>query len=262
MHYNTQIFIQFTKRDIYVFSKNIIRYFINYSIIFPSLYALTFGYIIPTTSFSNVQLVSISLLLPSSLIFLFLSLNFNQNIFLLLDLENNKYIEFQTLLLNPRLLIIQKVFVTSSFTTIFLLPFFGVTKLILQNSFDTSQLSIFKLVTIIFFSSIAAASYVILSILYMHNTHQIGNWWRRMNTPLTMLGGTWVPWATMAKVSVILGYITLFNPFIYITEGLRGAILGTDLFIPFHYCILALTIFTFIFINLAIRKFKKRLDCF
>lgn len=262
MNYNLSIFIQFIKRDIYVFSNNITRYIINYSLIFPLLYALTFGYIIPVTSFSNANLISISLLLPSSLIFLFLSLNFNQNIFMLLDLENNKYVEFQTLLLKPRLIILQKIIVSSFFTTIFLLPFFGVSKLILQNSFDTSQLSIFKLIIIILFSSITAASYVILSILYMKDSHQIGNWWRRMNTPLTMLGGTWVPWATMSKVSSTLGFVTLFNPFIYITEGLRGAILGTNLFIPFYYCLAALTCFTFIFINLAIKKLKKRLDCF
>ena len=181
---------------------------------------------------------------------------------MLLDLENNKYIEFQTLLLNPKLIIIEKISISSFFTTIFLLPFFAVAKLILQNSFDTSQLSIIKLVIIIFMGSITAASYVMLSILYMKDTHQIGNWWRRMNTPLTMLGGTWVPWATMVKVSSILGYFVLLNPFIYITEGLRGAILGTDLYIPFTYCILALIFFTILFVNLAIKKLKKRIDCF
>ncbi len=262
MNYNMLVFIQFTKRDIYVFSKNIIRYFINYSLIFPLLYALTFGYIIPVTSFHQGNLISISLLLPSSIIFLFLSLNFNKNFFLLLDLESNIYIEFQSTLLNSRFIILQKIAISSFFTTLFLLPFFAISKLILQNSFNTSQLSIIKLILIIFFSSLVVASYVILSILYMKDAHQIGNWWRRVNTPLTMLGGTWVPWATMAKVSSTLGLITLLNPFIYITEGLRGAILGTDLFIPFHYCILALLCFTLVFIYLAIHKFKQRIDCF
>jgi len=262
MNHSLAIFIQFLKRDLHVFCKNINRYFINYSIIYPVLYSLTFGYIIPVTNLANAHLVSISLLLPSSMIFLFLTLNMNQNIFMLLDLESSKYIEFQATLLKPKFIILEKVCISGILTTIFLLPFFAVSKLILQNAFDTTNLSIFKLLIIISLTSFTIASYVIFSILNMKDSHHIGNWWRRINAPLNLLGGSWVPWFTMLKVSTTLGIIALLNPFIYVTEGLRGAILGTDLFISFIYCVFALLLFTFIFINLAIKKLKKRIDCF
>lgn len=262
MNRDLLIFKEFFKRDLYAFSKYKITYFINYSLIFPALFSLTFGYIIPFTAFNQNVLPSTGFLLASSVVFLFLIFPVSQNIFLLLDLENEKYVEYQATLLNPKYIILEKILFSSLFTFLIVIPFFFVSKLILGDIFDVSKLSVIKLLITLFLASCMASSYVIFCLLKMKNPSKMGMWWRRVNTPLFMLGGAWVPWLIMAKVSVFLGYITLLNPFLYVTESLRGAILGPEKFIHFHYCVVALIIFTLIFTHLSLKTFKKRIDCF
>ena len=255
------IFIKLLFRDFYVQFKQLKNFIINYTLIYPALYSFSFGYIIPNTVFNGSTLPSVSLILASSIIYIILILSVTLNITVLLDFEGDRFINYQLTLINPKLLIIEKIVFTSMFSFIFCSPFFFVAKLILKNSFDTKNLVTWKLFTIIYLGCLTCAAYAFLSICVLKNTHSMGTWWRRVNNPMLMLGGSWVPWATIYKFSNLLGYLVLLNPILYITEGARSSILGEHNFIDFNFCVIALIFFSIIFTLASLHFFKKRTDC-
>jgi ABC-type polysaccharide/polyol phosphate export permease len=94
----------------------------------------------------------------------------------------------------------------------------------------------------------------------MKNTRQISGLWIRVNIPLFVLGGFWVPWFTIFQVSNIAGYIVLLNPFIYVTEGLRRAITGSEFYFSIPTCIIGLLGFSALFYATACYAFNKKMD--
>lgn len=257
------IFIEFLKRDFYVYRKQIKKYIITYLVIFPILFSFVEGYIMPNSTFNLNILPSKSLLLTGVIIWIMLGLAMSINAFFLIDLENNKFIQYQALLLNPRILILEKIIFSSIISFVFISPFFIISKLILREEFNTLALSVPKLLIIFLLGSICCSCYAILSMCILKGTYQLGSFWRRFNYPLILFGAEWVPWIQIFNFSKILGYLILINPFLYIGEGVRGAVIGIDgknLYIPFFYCIIFLMIISTIFIYATFYLFKKRID--
>jgi len=256
------IFTNFLWRDLFTYlkSKQIKRYIINYSLIYPTLFSISYGYIIPNTCFDPSKLPATAVMLTGTIISAILSLVIATNIFMLVDLESDQFTKYQATVLRPNLLVLEKIVFSSLFSFFLLLPFFVISKLLLFKSFDTTHLSIIKFLIVLYLSTLAVSSYALLAMLNMSGTHVMGRWWRRFNFPLVMLGGAWVPWMFMQKASPLLAYIILVNPFLYITEGIRGAILGNGIYIPFIYCVSALSFATIIFTYFSFVSFKKRID--
>lgn len=254
------VFFTFLWHDLYTSAKQIKNFIINYALIYPVVFSLTYGYIIPNTAFSAGILPSKTIIFAGNVIVVFLTLAFNLNLSVLTDIEGDRFINYQMILLNPRLVILEKILFSTLLHFCMCLPFFAVSRLILQDSLDTLNFSMVKFLTILFLSSLVFSSYVFLSMCILKGTHQLGIWWRRFNSPLLTLGGSWVPWMVIAKFSTLLGYLILLNPILYITEGMRGAILGESLFIPFKYCVITLIFTIVMLILLSFYFFKKRVD--
>lgn len=254
------VFFTFLWHDFYTSAKQIKNFIINYALIYPVFFSLTYGYIIPNTAFNAGVLPSKTIIFAGNVIVVFLTLAFNLNLSVLTDLEGDRFINYQMILLNPRLVILEKILFSTLLHFCMCLPFFAVSNLILQDNLDTLNFSMVKFLIILFLSSLVFSSYVFLSMCILKGTHQLGIWWRRCNSPLLTLGGSWVPWAVIAKFSTLLGYLILFNPILYITEGMRGAILGESLFIPFKYCVITLVFTIVMLILLSFYFFKKRVD--
>jgi ABC-2 type transport system permease protein len=195
-----------------------------------------------------------------SLAFIFLILSSTLNLLLLLDFDGDRYIDYQITILNPRLIVMEKIIFSTLFSFFVSLPFFIVSKIILRDELDTTNLSIPKLLLMILIGCFTCSAYSISAVCILKGAHRTGTWWRRVNNPMLMLGGSWVPWVAIAKVSPIIGYLVLLNPMIYMTEGIRGSIFGDNIYISFEYCITALIIFSAIFIVTAFHFFKKRTD--
>lgn len=257
------IFLEFLRRDFYVHLKQIRNYMITYLLIFPILFSFVEGYIMPNTIFDLSVLPSKSILLIGVIIYLMLGLAMTLNGFLLIDLENDKFTQYQTLLLNPELLILEKIIFSSAVSFVFITPFFIISKLILREEFNTACLSIPKLLIIFLLGTIFCSAYAILAMCKLKGTHQLGMFWRRFNMPLAMFGAEWVPWIVIFKFSKVLGYLALLNPFLYIGEGVRGAVIGINernYYIPFIYCVIFLVLASIILTLVALKSFKKRID--
>ncbi len=260
MNNSAAIFLQFLRRDIYIHAKNIRGYIINHVIIQPLTFAFCFAYLEQQVTFGTANPLAGTLLFSGSMLIAQLVLTYKTTIGLLYDLENERFIDYQISILNPRLVLLERIVFTSLFAFILTIPFFPIGKLVAGKFFVTTNTSWIKLYCIMYLSALCCSTYNILAASALKNTRTITNFWTRVNMPLMNLGGLWIPLAVFKGYSPILGYLILLNPFIYITDGVRSAILGGPNFMPFWRCSLMLLLFSVVFTFAAWHFFKKRVD--
>jgi ABC-2 type transport system permease protein len=86
---------------------------------------------------------------------------------------------------------------------------------------------------------------------------QIGLVFSIIVVPITFLGCVYYPWSGLGKIPV-MKYAVLFNPIVYMSEGLRAAVTPDVEHMPVWAILLALTVFLGILGSLGIRGFLKR----
>lgn len=255
------LFFRFMQRDLYVYKNRVLQYVVNYALIYPMIHAFAFGYLQSNAYFSDGMQHMSTILFTGNFLIVIYVLTYKLSIELLFDIEGDKYINYQMTLLDPRLILIQKILFSTFFSALVLLPYFPVAKLLLGNYFFTDNINWFHLGAIVLSSSFMCSAYNHLAASVIPTTHKIGFFWRRVNTPLmTILGGFWVPWFALKRFSALLGYLTLGNPFIYVTEGIRRSILGTETFLPWAVSVSMLICFSIVMIGLTWKVFKRRMD--
>ncbi|MGD1997933.1 MAG: hypothetical protein PVJ92_03405, partial [Candidatus Dependentiae bacterium] len=89
---------------------------------------------------------------------------------------------------------------------------------------------------------------------------EAGSLWERYVEPLMWLGSVWVPWAAMVKAVLLLGYVALANPFLYVSEAVRGIFFTTETFIPFVYCIHIIMCGVVVLLFASYHLLRRRLD--
>jgi ABC-type polysaccharide/polyol phosphate export permease len=89
---------------------------------------------------------------------------------------------------------------------------------------------------------------------------QIGMFWVRVNYVVMVLGGAFLPTKAIQTYSPLLGKLILLNPLLYVTEGIRGALLGGDEFLSFGICVSMLLLSSVMAIAAAWYVFKRRVD--
>ncbi len=253
-------FIYFFWRDLYVYRANFRRSLINYGIIYPLLYALAFGLFLPSVIPSLNNALGRTLLLAGSFLWLVYPIGFNLNIGLLYDFEADKFINYQLTLLSPRLLLLEKILSSSLIGFLYTLPMLPLSKLLLGSLLDTTQTSWLKIMSILYLSSLLSCVITIFNCSFLKDSRFFRSFLVRFYGPLIQFGGLFMPYKTMAAFSPFLALALYINPFIYITEGLRGALLGDSAFMPFIWCVIALFLFSGLFTLLAFYFFKKKTD--
>ena len=86
------------------------------------------------------------------------------------------------------------------------------------------------------------------------------NIWARVLTPLNFFGCIWYTWHSLNTISKPLGKLVLLNPYTYMTEGLRTALLQNDASLPLSICIPALLCFIAVGFALSLTLIYKHLD--
>lgn len=259
MH-SLRIFLQFFLRDLYVYRTQSWTYVINYCLIYPAMHSLIWGYIYPTIYFgANSSLAATTLFAGTIVVHLVVLANI-VNIGLLFDLENVRYIDYQITLLSPRLIIVQRILFTSLFTFIILLPFYPIAKLFLGSWFITTNTSWIALVLILYLGALCCSAYTQFYACIVPSSAYLRSYWMRINFALITFAGMLFPWHITKQFSPLLGYIVALNPLLYITEGLRQAILGSELYLPLWVCCSMLLFWTSILTIMAWYFFKKRVD--
>jgi len=254
------IFWQFLRRDYHQYRKQLRMFFISYGLIRPLLFSFSFSYLQANIIFRTQQPTLTTIFLVGNVLLVILVLSFVLAVSLLFDFEQNRFIDYQLSILHPKLIIIERILFSSLFTFFFMLPFFPVAKLLLRDGIATSNASWPQTFLMIYAGSLCYAAYHLFAICLMKNTNSIGSFWVRVNLPLMILGGFWTPLYIIRQSSALLGYVAYLNPTIYLTEGLRRALLGDSAFLPVGVCVSALFGFSVIFTLLSFHFFKKKTD--
>lgn len=257
MNSSLSIFGKFLQRDFYIFSKKMKTFAFDYALLHPALYTFVSGYMTPAVS---GQAAHATVLFAGSIIMAAVSVAFSFNLEFLFDIERNRFIEYQSMILPAQLVLIERIFFSTIVCFFLLLPFFPVSSLLLPHWLDFSKTSWGLLAIQLFLSTWFCTSLVYLGLCVVGNSKKLENLWARFFTPLFMLGGFQVPLFTMKQFSPIFGYICYFNPMIYVSEGIRGIILGGSQFIPYYICFIAIIGFSLLFNRLTLYYFKKQID--
>ncbi|HXW86148.1 MAG TPA: hypothetical protein VEK38_02275 [Candidatus Bathyarchaeia archaeon] len=252
------IFVQFLRRDMRVYAAKISENLINYALIIPLLNGISFAYLqshiyFGTNSAQGLAVFCGTILGP------FLALIFKVAFDILFDLEGNRFIDYQLVILNPRLILLQRILFITLYSFCMMLPFFPMVYIALGSYVDMSSSSWFLLAPVIFCASFCITGYTMLFAVILRR-YQIRMFWTRVNHILMIFGGMFIPYHTIAQFSPLLGMIVRANPLIYASEGIRAAIVGGPLFMSIATCCIMLILFGTIFTLLTFYFFKKRVD--
>jgi len=177
------------------------------------------------------------------------------------DIEDNATLSYQLILPLPAHLVFIKYItyfaITSTCYNALVLPF---GKLLLWNAFPFHSIQPGKLCLIILLSNIFLGAFTLLLIATTPAMKNLSNVWMRILFPLWFLGGFQFSWHALQLALPFLAYIDLANPFIYIFDGTRAAMLGQAGYLNFWICCGALIVATLLCGIFAFLKLKQRLD--
>lgn len=256
-----RVFLQFMRRDAYIQIQQVGSYIVNYVFIYPIAFSIETAYLQGNTYFTSSDTRMCTLLFCGYILIIIMVFTYKQCIELIFDLENQRFVDYQMSMLNPSLVIIQRIFFTSILTWLISLPFYPVGKLTVPTYIDTSNTSWWRVIILLYLSALGCSAYHMLATLLLKRSADINTIWARANLILIDFGGLWIPWFVLHQYSPIIGYFAYLNPLLYMTEGLKGAILGSSEFLSFPLCILMLIVFSIGLTAASCAVFKKRVDC-
>lgn len=252
---------QFTKRDFFIYTRRIHTWLINYAILKPILYSLYIAYVQARVFFgASGDPIRGTTIFAGEMLFVIFPLTYQLIIPLLYDFEGERFIDYQIIMLKPQWIIIQKILFTSLFTFAMALPFFPISKLLLGTNIATDNTQWLSLCLFLYICCLATSAYHMLAACALKNAQSTRMLWARISLPLIFLGGMSVPLYIIKLYSPFLTVMSYANPIIYISEGLRRALLGSDLYLDISLCTGVLMVYTILFTVLSCYFFKKRTD--
>ncbi len=141
------------------------------------------------------------------------------------------------------------------------LPMIPIGKLVLCNHVSLSNIVYGKLIISYITAHLFFGFFGLFLASKTPNLEYITTIKLRVIFPLWFLGCYQFTWCMLHKCYPTVAYINLFNPIVYIMEGMRSAVVSDYPLICYHVCIFMTILFTLLFGYLGVRGFKKRLDC-
>lgn len=242
MFKSCSLFAYFFLRDCYVYMRYFKNYFINFILINPCISGLTFLYLQPQANFTRGNIHLYSIIFTGNILLLMMVITYKVAIKIFFDLQHQKYILYQASITSTRLIIMQRILFNSMFSWLIIAPAYPLINWYFPGYLDTSQTSWRSFLFMLYCGTLFCAAYHTCTALMLRSPHDIRRLWIRYNQPLFLFGGFSVPWHIIATYSSILGYITRFNPMMYITEGIRQSFFNSALFFPYYQCVVVLII--------------------
>lgn len=134
-------------------------------------------------------------------------------------------------------------------------------KVLLWNQFSLVDTSYVKVLIIFFLAYMFYGFFSLWLASMVKGLESLGNVWSRIIFPLWFLGCYQFTWGGLAVKSKLFAYVSLLNPLVYCTEGMRAAVIGQDGYLPFWWCCLAIIGFTVFVGVIGTHRMMRRLDC-
>jgi len=177
------------------------------------------------------------------------------------DFEGDNITSYYLTLPVPSWLIFLRTIIFYSLNTmalgLFVVP---ISKLALWYRFDLSHFSLGKYALIFVLTNIFYAAFTLWIASRVMSMEKIGSVWMRFVYPIWFLGGFDYSLNVLREFSPALAHLSYINPMIYVMEGTRNAILGSQGSLNFWLCVMMITLFTVVFSWHGIARLKRRLD--
>ena len=180
------------------------------------------------------------------------------------DITGDRPISYElTLPIPPALIFIKKaVFfaLTSAYISMIALP---CCKILLWDTLPLTPLVFIKFALIFFLTNLFAGMAAVYVASFIPNMSALTHLWMRIIFPLWFFGGFQSTWHSLRAMCPPLAYLNLCNPFVYMLEGTRAALLIDDTIptLPFWASCSVLLGLIVLFAVFAVRRLKHRLDC-
>jgi len=256
--YRTNFLVALTllKRDIKIIFLNLKNNVID-AIILGLLYTILYGYFFPAL---GMQLSNSLPLFLGIIINLLVSVAYSKCVGMKSEIDFKRFFDYHlTLMISKYWLIAEYIIAYTIDLIISTLPAFiiGLTLLYKISKFEINL----GLFFIIYFLSSLFLSLLFLFIAFGISWNWfINNTWERLLSPMTHLGGVFFVWYRLEKAWPSLANMVIFNPIIYMTEGLRYSVLGPQNFIPIKISITVLFFSSLFLIIPLIYAMNKHLD--
>lgn len=259
--YSFRLLMQLLARDFYTFGrKRLAGFGINYLLIYPILGIVTFGYIQPGVYFGPGHTTTSIILLVGTFGINMLSLCYTLMASFVFDLEHDRFIDYEICIAPAWVLLLKMILFPALIASLICIPYFPFAYILLPSYFEKLECNWFALTFVIIAASLYCASYIMMGLCIIKKATSIRQFWLRFNWPFVVLGGLWIPWHLLSRHYPTLGYLALADPFTYLTEGVRSALIGSDQFISYKICTFALLGFFCMFTLVSVYFFKKKLD--
>lgn len=157
------IFLQFMYRDFYVRKQKLFDNILNYAIIYPLIFGTETAYLQSNIYFGGTDVARNTVFFAGTIIFLMLIFTYNQNIDLLFDFENKRFIDYQISIFNPFLVMLERIIFTGLYTFCMLLPFYPMTSFFFRSYLDLGHTAWIKAFIILFLGSFCLSAYFVLA---------------------------------------------------------------------------------------------------
>lgn len=138
---------------------------------------------------------------------------------------------------------------------------FPLGKLILYSSLDLGKFHLPKLLSMFLLSNLFFGFFGLWLASILRKTSNLSYIFTRILNPMYMLGAYLYSWKALYSVSPWAAYLNLLNPLVYVMEGMHGAALGEEGYLPFWLNALVLSMCTLGLGWDAVRRLKAKLDC-
>lgn len=250
---------QLIKTDMAAWRKNLVDSAID-TAIYIILIVSAMAYVMPllgtTTEYGPFVAIAA---IPSACIFELYGFAVN----LVGDIRGEKLISFRlTLPLPTSLVFIAKGFAYAIRVSINALvgALFGIGILIIGGRFSLAFIAPFKLMLIGAVMVLFTGFFTLFLVSLIRSMDRISSAWSRVIYPLWFIGGAQFSWSIMYAFSPVIGIVSLFNPFLYLMEGMHAAMLNPADYLNFWLCLGMTLLFTIFFAFVGIKRLKRQLD--
>jgi ABC-type polysaccharide/polyol phosphate export permease len=132
--------------------------------------------------------------------------------------------------------------------------------IILIGRCNFAEASLLKFIVISVIALFFCASLTFFVCALSKNSKSLGHVCTRIILPAWFVGGIQYSWYSVNALNPIYSYICLFNPLLYVMEGLHSSILGSKMHLNFLLCVGVGTIITIIIFAYSAKNLKRRFD--
>ncbi|HTM06185.1 MAG TPA: hypothetical protein VL201_03000 [Patescibacteria group bacterium] len=254
-----QILRAFFWRDWLIYRTSLKDNCINYGLLWPLTFGFSFAVLRKNILFSSSQDPYFgSMILVGSIVVPMMVIAYVVIFDLMFDLESRKHVLFQTLMVNPKLVLLQRIIFATGYTFFVSMLLFPALILFLGSHFAIQNhawvtLALFMLLATCAMCALQQACATTLTL------QKLDIFWIRFNGVMMNMGGAFITTSALLKIP-FLGVLFFLNPVLHMTEGVRGILYPNSNVIPLSICCLYLSIITIVSITVGWILFKRRVD--